>query len=177
MSSKGYNQNKMLVVYNSINSPITKVLTKVKLFDNDLPVVFYLGRITPTKKMNSLLESFYEINKEEKKINLFIIGDVIDNSINLNSVKNGPLASNFLHKSGIYDELELASYFSSVDLAVVPGDIGLFLLHCLTYNLPVVTHDNIPLHGPEIELLEDGINGLFYKYNDQNSLNNTTLNV
>ena len=175
MSSKGYNQNKMLVVYNSINSPITKVLTKVKLFDNDLPVVFYLGRITPTKKMNSLLESFYEINKEEKKINLFIIGDVIDNSINLNSVKNGPLASNFLHKSGIYDELELASYFSSVDLAVVPGDIGLFLLHCLTYNLPVVTHDNIPLHGPEIELLEDGINGLFYKYNDQNSLNNTII--
>ena len=48
-------------------------------------------------------------------------------------------------------------------------------MHCLTYNLPVVTHDNIPLHGPEIELLEDGINGLFYKYNDQNSLNNTII--
>ena len=175
MKSKGYNPNKMLVVYNSLNSPITKDLAKVKLFDNNLPVVFYLGRITYSKKINLLFKSFNEINKQEKKFNLFVIGDVTDNSINLNSFINRTLASNFLHKNGIYDEIELSSYFNSVDLAVVPGDIGLFLLHCLNYNLSVVTHDDIPLHGPEIELLEDGVNGLFYKSNDQNSLNNTII--
>jgi glycosyltransferase involved in cell wall biosynthesis len=43
-------------------------------------------------------------------------------------------------------------------------------LHAFGYGLPVVTHCDRRLHGPEIAALEDGGNGLLFARNDTRDL-------
>jgi len=41
---------------------------------------------------------------------------------------------------------------------VIPGAVGLAINHAFAHGLPLVTRTGA-LHGPEIEYLEDGVNG------------------
>ena len=43
---------------------------------------------------------------------------------------------------------------------------GVTILHAFGYGLPVVTSDDAQSHGPEIEALVDGVNGLLYADGD-----------
>jgi len=70
----------------------------------------------------------------------------------------------------MYDEVSLAPWFLSSSVFLYPGTIGLSLLHAFGYGLPVVTHCDRRLHGPEIAALEDGKNGLLFIRNDSRDL-------
>jgi glycosyltransferase involved in cell wall biosynthesis len=50
------------------------------------------------------------------------------------------------------------------------GAIGLSLLQAFGYGLPVVTHDRILEHNPEIAALEDGGSGLLFPRGDAPAL-------
>lgn len=54
---------------------------------------------------------------------------------------------------------EKALYFGLSEVFLMPGVIGLTILDAFTAGPPVVTTD-LPTHGPEIECLEPGHNGL-----------------
>jgi len=62
----------------------------------------------------------------------------------------------------LYDEEQLAPWFKVAGAFCVPAMLGLPLLHAFGYGLPVVTGDNTQVHGPEIEALRHGENGLLY---------------
>jgi glycosyltransferase involved in cell wall biosynthesis len=70
----------------------------------------------------------------------------------------------------IYEEHELAPWYLTADVFCYPANIGLSIIHAMAYDLPVITHDNLRYHGPEIEILKNHLNGIFYKYNDDISL-------
>lgn len=49
----------------------------------------------------------------------------------------------------VYDDEQIAPFFLSADCLVHPEGIGLSILHAFGYGLPVITHGNGQLHGPE----------------------------
>jgi glycosyltransferase involved in cell wall biosynthesis len=98
-------------------------------------------------------------------------------------IGDGPLASqlkaqakgvgvdgNILWVGQTYDEDDLAPWFLISECCIHPGAIGLSVLHAFGYGLPVITHDNMRNHMPEIAVLRDGWNGLLYRENDSGAL-------
>ena len=70
----------------------------------------------------------------------------------------------------LYEEEALAPWFLSSKLLIHPGAIGLTLMHAYGYGLPVITHDNMVFHMPEIAAFEDSVNGAVFRENDAASL-------
>lgn len=66
----------------------------------------------------------------------------------------------------LYDESALAPWFLLADCFVYPGAIGLSLIHAFTYGVPVITHDAVAFHNPEIHALRDGENGVLFRRDD-----------
>ncbi|WP_236976866.1 glycosyltransferase family 4 protein [Membranihabitans maritimus] len=54
-------------------------------------------------------------------------------------------------------------FFQQADLFVLPGASGLSIIHSLSYGVPFITSDNLNIHGPEIEIIQPGINGDFFE--------------
>jgi glycosyltransferase involved in cell wall biosynthesis len=69
-----------------------------------------------------------------------------------------------------YEEDRLAPWFLIARCFVYPGAIGLSLIHALNYGLPVITHDQMRNHMPEIAALKPGVNGLLFRRNDPSDL-------
>jgi glycosyltransferase involved in cell wall biosynthesis len=65
-----------------------------------------------------------------------------------------------------YAEERLAPWFLSSRAFVLPGSIGLSLLHAFGYGLPVVTHANPANQMPEFAALAHGVNGLAFPEGD-----------
>jgi glycosyltransferase involved in cell wall biosynthesis len=52
-----------------------------------------------------------------------------------------------------------APFFKLSDVFLIPGAVGLAILDAFAAGLPIISTD-VPIHGPEIEYLEEGQNGL-----------------
>jgi glycosyltransferase involved in cell wall biosynthesis len=55
-------------------------------------------------------------------------------------------------------------------LAVMPAAAGLFIQQAFDYGLPIVVGNDMRSHGPEIELVREGENGLFFENGDSTHL-------
>ncbi|WP_066018664.1 glycosyltransferase [Endozoicomonas atrinae] len=62
----------------------------------------------------------------------------------------------------IYNEDEIAKILMKAKFFIHPGAVGLSILHALSYNIPVITHNDGNNHMPEFCVLEDGVNSLLY---------------
>ena len=81
----------------------------------------------------------------------------------------------WLHFYGAtYDEIELANLIYHSDLCVSPGNIGLTAIHSLTYGTPVASHSNFINQMPEVEIIEEGVNGFFFQ---ENSIENISKKI
>ena len=49
---------------------------------------------------------------------------------------------------------------------ISPGNVGLNCMHSLAYGVPVLTHDNLQFHGPEVEAIVPGKTGLLFEHNN-----------
>jgi glycosyltransferase involved in cell wall biosynthesis len=52
----------------------------------------------------------------------------------------------------VVDPKRTAAYFSLADLMVIPGVVGLAIVHGFAFGLPLITTDS-PGHGPELDYL------------------------
>jgi glycosyltransferase involved in cell wall biosynthesis len=64
----------------------------------------------------------------------------------------------------LYDEEEIRRISLDCFLGCHPGSAGLSVVHMMALSLPVVTHNNVSQHGPEVTFIQNGIQGRFYDY-------------
>ena len=144
---------------------------------NESKVLLFVGRLEGKDKLNVLLDSLVNVCSKKDRVLLIVIGDgSCLSKYKEYSIKKG-IASNVRWLGGVYKEEELAYWFLSADCFVYPGAIGLSLLHAFSYGLPVITHNNLKNHMPEIVALDDRYNGLLYKENDYNHLTKVIINM
>lgn len=175
--NEGFKSENIEVIYNSLNFDKQNLIysklengenvNPINFFSNkSLPTIFFVGRITPQKKINQLIDCLGLLNNKVIKYNLLIIGD---GSI-LNKLKNeynNFIESGWLHFYGAtYDENELGNLIFHSDLCVSPGNIGLTAIHSLTYGTSVASHSNFRNQMPEVEIIKEGINGFMFKENN-----------
>jgi 1,2-diacylglycerol 3-alpha-glucosyltransferase len=127
-------------------------------FDRQFNLIF-IGRLLPDKRINMLIKVF-EILNYEFDIALHIIGNGKEDVF----IKQHKLyQKNIFYYGAIYEDAITSKYLFASDLFIMPGYIGLSILHAFAFGIPVATcaqGKDGPFHSPEIEYLQNGINGI-----------------
>ncbi|TET09974.1 MAG: glycosyltransferase [Candidatus Atribacteria bacterium] len=131
--------------------------------------LIYLGRLLKEKEPDRLLDVFKIVSRKLKSIELHFVGD-------------GPLYSKLLEKSvglnvrfwvSVSDDIFLGKLLFSSDLMVLPGYMGLSVVHSFCFDCPVATQiqgKQGPFHSPEIEYLINGKTGFLVEYGNNDKM-------
>ena len=178
MINEGIPSAKLISIYNSLDYEkqveTRKSLTHSKVFldhfNTNYPTIIYIGRIQKAKKIDLLIEAIFELRKVNLHANLVIIGKDIDGSNIKSLVDKYELNNQVWFYGECYDEKEIGELIFNSNVCVVPGNIGLTVMHSFVYGTPVITHNNFANHGPEFEAIIPGKNGDFFVENSVNDL-------
>jgi glycosyltransferase involved in cell wall biosynthesis len=124
-------------------------------------VAIYCGGIYKEKRVEFLIEACDKTRQQIKDFQLLIIGSGPD----MNIIHEAQKTREWIHYIGPKFGLERVKYFQLASLFLLPGAVGLAVLDAFALRTPMITTE-FPYHGPEIEYLENGVNGLI----TQNSL-------
>jgi glycosyltransferase involved in cell wall biosynthesis len=179
MIGHGFAPEKMNTIFNSLHYSIQLNLRKelsleinfAQYFKKDLPVIIFIGRLRPQKKIPLLFEALnYSIRQFGVPFNIFLIGDGSEHDFLKQIVNKLSICDYVFFYGECYDEVVIANFIYNADLCVSPGEIGLTAVHTLGYGTPVITHNNFSDQMPEFEAIIDGLNGSFFDQNDSSSL-------
>lgn len=186
--NNGFKEDKIKVIYNSLNYQVQKDLyidllnnkngNPFKFFgDKNLPVLFFSGRLSKSKKIHLLIEAFKELNLKKQVCNLLIVGEGPEKNDLLIQAKSFVDNRSIFFYGECYNEKILASFFFNSICTISPGNVGLTGIHSFSYGTPVITHDNLNNQMPEVESIIDGVNGFFFIEDNINSLVQTINKV
>ncbi|MBI0400164.1 glycosyltransferase family 4 protein [Cyclobacterium marinum] len=181
MIENGFEPDKLFVIYNSLDYDshlqlrvLVKSSIKSLVFSffsfPTLPVLVFIGRLTPQKKLSLLIDAFFRINDETPICNLLIIGDGPEKAELLAKSKKGIDAKLIYFTGSIYDEKRIAELLYHSDICVSPGNVGLTAIHSLSLGTPVASHNNFFNQMPEVEAIIDGYNGFLFNEDDVDDL-------
>lgn len=171
MIKEGFNGNKIFPIHNSLNYDqqmgIRKTLVHQKIFQdhfgNNNPNLFFVGRLTPVKQLDQVLDAMTICNKKGQYFNLTFIGDGTEMKKLKTKSEELELTDQVWFYGPCYDEQKLGLLIYNADLCVAPGNIGLTAMHSLVFGTPCITHNDFPYQMPEFEALEEGNTGTFFE--------------
>ena len=171
MINEGFTPEKLVCIYNSLDYEkqikIRKSLNVSKIysnhFNNDFPVLIYVGRIQKVKKIEMIFDAIKLLNIENYYCNLVIVGNDTD-GLNLEEIAKRVMLSKQVWMFGpCFSEEILGELIYNSSVCVSPGNIGLTAMHSLVYGTPVITQDNFKNQGPEFESVVESFSGSFFK--------------
>ena len=180
MIAAGFRQDKLHVVYNSLDYD-RQLIIREKLkptsvyrdyFENDAPVLIFTGRINKSKKIDQLIEA-HQLLSNEIQFNVFLLGDGPEIESLKTKVKNLQLEKHFCFYGVCYNENIIGELYYNATICISPGNIGLTAMHSMMYGCPVITHSDFSKQGPEFEIIQKGITGDYFEYNNFVSLSET----
>lgn len=166
LTKHGYPSNKITVVQNAIDTlSLRNQIAEINDYEiNELrdqlkitgyKVAIFCGGIYAEKRINFILESCYIIKNEIPEFEMIFIGSGIESNI----VRKASDYSNWIHYVGPKSGKERVKYFKAASIQLMPGSVGLGILDSFALETPIITtYDKS--HGPEIEYLENGKNGI-----------------
>jgi glycosyltransferase involved in cell wall biosynthesis len=116
--------------------------------------LLYFGRLLPNKRVDLLIEFASRCAQKGRKIDVIIFGQGIEEQRLRGLAQN--LSNVVFHR---HDDLLLARALRISSAVVIPGFVGLAINHGFAHGVPMLTRYGQP-HSPEVEYLEDGVNGL-----------------
>lgn len=174
MIELGYRKEKLHVIYNSLESATPanqqNLVSTIYRdhFQNKQPVIIFIGRLTPVKKLDWIIRAMSGHKKEGVCYNLMIIGTGTEENGLKELVHGLDLDNNVWFYGECYEDKQLNELLYNADLCVSPGNVGLTAIHCLEYGVPVLSHDDFEHQMPEYEVIVEGETGTLYKYGDFN---------
>ena len=151
----GIEEEKLFAAHNTVE-------VKTNLEKTERDILLFVGSLYKQKRIYELLENYKKAYEKQNKIySLYIIGDGdLYDEINVWILQNNLESKVFLTK-GIYDEDELAAYFSRAVCCISPDQAGLSVLKSMGYGVPFVTSKNA-ITGGEIFNIKDKENGILF---------------
>jgi glycosyltransferase involved in cell wall biosynthesis len=133
----------------------------------DMLRIIFSGRLTKRKQLSLLVEALEGL-QDSIPFECAIVGDGPEKE-NLQRMIDRQGVKGITLTGALYGEA-LAAYYRRAHLCIIPGDAGLTLIHAMSFGVPVITHDELRSHGPEIEILQEGVNGDYYNKHDVEDL-------
>ena len=107
-------------------------------------LAIYIGGIYPEKRIDFLIAAADQIKSKLSDFHLIIIGGGVDYPVALAASMSRP----WLHVLGPVFDREKALYMAAGDVFLMPGLVGLAILDCSAFGLPIIT-TAYPHHSPE----------------------------
>lgn len=180
MIDEGFDSKKLFTIHNSlaydkqisIRKELKASVVYEEHFGNKNNNLYFVGRLTPVKKLDQILRAMDISRNRGVKYNLTLIGG--GDKINELKALTTELAleSQVWFYGPCYDENELSSLIYNADLCVAPGNIGLTAMHSMVFGTPCITHNDFPYQMPEFEAIKEGVTGTFFKRDDVEDLAN-----
>jgi glycosyltransferase involved in cell wall biosynthesis len=179
MLSENIPASKLNVIYNSlaytkqiaIRSQLRKTPIYADYFGNKSPLIVFIGRLEPQKKLRQLIEAV-KLLPFHIKPNVCIIGDGKDREALEKRVADLNLTERVWFYGACYEEATIASLLYNADICVSPGEVGLTAMHAMSYGTPVITHNDFSQQMPEFEAIIPNQTGLFFERDKVKSLSN-----
>jgi glycosyltransferase involved in cell wall biosynthesis len=171
----GIEKIKIIAVKNCLNDwdyGFNKTTKKFKKEESKLNILFS-GRLTNQKRVDILIKAIGILVKEDVPINCIIIGDGL-NKMYLEELTNELSLNEVVKFKGALYDADVEVYFKAADLFVLPGKVGLSIVHALSYGLPIIT-TNLPIHSPEVAILTQDNNAFFFKGESPEELAKTLM--
>jgi glycosyltransferase involved in cell wall biosynthesis len=121
-------------------------------------VGIFCGMLDPVKSVPFLIECAEQVKHQVPGFHLLLVGGGRDQDQVSTLIQDMP----WVHMLGPKFGREKALMFKLSDVFLLPGRVGLTILDCFAARLPLLTV-RIPIHGPEIEYLDEGVNGFMVK--------------
>jgi glycosyltransferase involved in cell wall biosynthesis len=115
----------------------------------------YVGSLYPNKRIDFLLEAARVAVGLRPDFRLVVIGDGEDRGL----VERAAADHDWLDFRGPGFGAATARVLGESSLLLLPGLVGLAIVDSFAHECPLVTVD-LPFHSPEVEYLEDGVNGV-----------------
>lgn len=167
---QGFDGEKITPIHNSLDHE-NQVSLRQKLrpssiykdhFVNDFPNLIFIGRLTPVKRLDMLLDAVKILNDNGQKYNVTLIGDGEMRSKLEEKVRHLGLEDRVWFYGACYDDNQNAQLIYDADLCVAPGNVGLTAMHVMVFGTPVLTHNDFPWQMPEFEAIIPGQTGDFF---------------
>jgi glycosyltransferase involved in cell wall biosynthesis len=132
--------------------------------------LIYIGRLLKSKSPELLIEIYENLsNKFKKNTAIHFIGDGEMLPKLRATVKDKKYINNFYFHGAIFNEEINGKYLFASDLMVMPGALGLSIVHSFCFGCPVVSFkqtESGPYHGPEIDYIVNNKTGYLAKNKD-----------
>jgi len=184
----GFDPAKIHVMYNTLDcdyqdairaklKPDDRQKTREKLFgkDSSNPILVNVTRLHHFKKLDMLIDAAAKLNQRGTPTNVLIIGEGPHKPELEQLAKEKGV--NAVFTGALYDELEIGLMLNASDLAVMPGPVGLLVMHAFAYGVPVVSNNDYNTQMPEFEAIIPGLTGDFFEAGNLDSLTDTIERV
>jgi L-malate glycosyltransferase len=164
-----YPPSRITVVQNSIDTHALRMQLaevneseinslKKQLGITSIHTAIFCGRMYTEKRLNFILETCYLVKSKIPEFHMIFIGSGPDSEL----VKKASASFNWIHYQGAMTGRERVKYFKLASVQLMPGIVGLGILDSFALETPIIT-TNHSQHSPEIEYLENNINGIITK--------------
>ena len=116
-------------------------------------VLLFSGRLYADKKVDFLLRAYAHLKSCFPNVGLLILGDGEERD-RLHQLAKALELQDVHFLGEVVNPKDTAGYFSLADLMVIPGLVGLAIVHGFAFGLPLITTD-FPGHSPELEYLTE----------------------
>ena len=165
---EGISGTKIAVIYNGIEclDQIGQYPDKPHQTLSSLMTIINIGRLSPEKGHNTLLEAIARLNSGHTQARLVLVGEGESQTFLTDRIKELNL-NGFVHMLG--KRRDIAELLVNADIFVLPSDwegVSMALLEAMAAGLPVVA----TAVGGTPEVVIDGINGLLVPPGDPEAL-------
>ena len=123
----------------------------------------HIGRLVKWKRVDLLINAFKTVLQQHPDVELAIVGSGPEEENLKNQAITLGITDNVKFYGAVYDEFTLGRYMYESTIYVLAGMGGLSINDAMTYGLPVIVSI---CDGTEKDLVEDGVNGFFFKNGD-----------
>lgn len=172
LPSYGVDKDKINVTFNSTDTnSLMRVRDIVVSSKPILPAssqrILHIGRLVKWKRVDLLISAFAEVHKRFPDSELVIVGKGPELENLMQQAKNIGLEDKCKFVGAIYEPERLGAYMYESSVYVLAGMGGLSINDAMTYSMPIVCS---VCDGTERDLVNDGVNGYFFKEGDANDL-------
>lgn len=177
----GFKPERLHVIYNSLDcalqdraragiQPADRQSTRDKLFGKhaDHPVLINITRLQSHKRLDLLIDAAAKLKEAGTPVNVLIIGDGEERQALEERAQEKEITTVFT--GALYEEPEIGRMLNAADIAVMPGPVGLLVMHALAYGVPVISNNDFASQMPEFEAIKGGETGDFFDPGNLDSL-------
>jgi glycosyltransferase involved in cell wall biosynthesis len=178
MIKEGFKAEHIHTLHNSLDYERQVELRNTRLeskifqnhFGNDNPVLIFIGRLTPIKKLDMLILAIADLKAKGEVYNLVFVGDGLEKQKLESLALKLKVVEQIWFYGACYDEKTNAELIFNADLCVAPGNVGLTAMHTMVFGTPVISHNDFPYQMPEFEAIKSSFTGDFFINNNLSSL-------